>query len=809
MPWLNGGEDNGGNQMTTRSAALAAIFCIAAAAGAVEGQAPSDQRLFKIDAQGIVRRSDIVLKRPNTMTQEAMPLGNGTLGAAVWAEDGFTAQLNRADTLPLRLSAGQLVVPGLAKLASANDFSAKLDMYDGEFQEHGGGLTAIAFIQKSTDVFELDVSGADPAVLQTAILKLWEPRHPVLQAANDFAVISETWQDKAEAGASGQTFGSLAAVKVEARDVRIEQTLPLSFTVSFHPSADGAFRILVAAPSWRGGDAEKAAAPILDAATKLTPDDHREAWHAFWNRAFLMKLSSPDGVAEYFENLRIIDLYAAAGESMDRLPGSQAGIGDLYSSIKDAHQWGPSAYWHFNLRMQVAANLGAGVPELNQSYFRLYRENLPAILKWTHDHMRGREGICIPETMRFNGQGYENETWLRGPVPINCGEDYEPYYNARTLSTGAEVSLWIWEQYRFTDDVDFLRANYPVMREAARFLLAYATRGTDGKLHTYPANVHENAWDVHDPITNIAAMRALFPVVAEAATLLKVDSDLVGTLHSAATQLPEFPYVRASDRSALVSSAAAFDDTIFAESYDPAAAIHNIENPALELVWPYALIGDDGPMHETAVRTFMARRNQNEADWSFDPIQAARLGSGKEVKSSLRALTMRYQLFPSGLARFFGDEFYVEQVGVLTAALHEALVQDYDDLLRITPAWPDDWSADATVALHHGGKARVVITKGNLQAVAVQPGGISTLRVRNPWPHQSVEIIDSSRPDKPLQVSSASIFEIPVQPQETYIVQRSAEHGADHNGLALFESTSGVTATAPKMLGAVIGLTAK
>jgi alpha-L-fucosidase 2 len=795
--------------MTIRSAALVVISCITAAAGMAVAQAPSGQRLFKVDAQGIVRRSDIVLKRPNTMTQEAMPLGNGTLGAAVWAEDGFTAQFNRADTFPLRLSAGQLVVPGLGKLTSSSDFSAKLNMYDGEFQEQGGGLTATAFIQKSTDVFELDVSGADPAVLQTAILKLWEPRHPVLQAADDFAVISETWQDTLEAGASGQTLGSLAAIKADARDVRVERTSPLSFTVSFHPRADGTFRILVAAPTWRGGDAGKTAAPLLNAASKLTPDDHRKAWHAFWDHAYLMKLSSPDGLAEYFENLRIIDLYTAAGESADRFPGSQAGIGDLYSSIKDAHQWGPSAYWHFNLRMQVAANLGAGVPELNQSYFRLYRENLPAILKWTHDHMGGREGICIPETMRFNGQGYENETWVEGPVPINCGEDYKPYYNARTLSTGAEVSLWIWEQYRFTNDMDFLRANYPVMRESARFLLAYATRGQDGKLHTYPANVHENAWDVHDPVTNIAAMRALFPVVAEAATMLKVDSDLVSTLHSAATQLPDFPYVRASDRTTLVSSAAAFDDTIIAESYDPAAPIHNIENPALEPVWPYALIGDDGPMHEIAVRTFTSRRNQNEADWSFDPIQAARLGLAAQVKSTLRALTTRYQLYPSGLARFFGDEFYVEQIGVLTAALHEALVQDYDGVLRVAPAWPDDWSADATVALHHGGKARVVITKGKLQAVALQPGAGSTLRLRNPWPTQSVEIIDSSKPDKPLQVSSESILEIPVQPQQTYIVQRSVDHGADHNVLALFESASGAPATNPKVLGAAIGLTPK
>jgi hypothetical protein len=535
-------------------------------------------------------------------------------------------------------------------------------MYDGEFQEQGGGLTATAFIQKSTDVFELDVSGADPAVLQTALLKLWEPRHPVLQAADDFAVISETWQDRVEAGASGETFGSLAAVKTEARDVRIEKTSPLSLTVSFHPRSDGTFRILVAAPGWRGGDAEKTAAPILNAAAKLTPDDRKNAWHAFWDHAFLMRLSSPDGLAEYFENLRIIDLYTAAGESADRFPGSQAGIGDLYSSIKDAHQWGPSAYWHFNLRMQVAANLGAGVPELNQSYFRLYRENLPAILKWTHDHMGGREGICIPETMRFNGQGYENEAWLQGPAHqlrrITRALLQRPHSIDRRRSVA-----WIWEQYRFTNDMDFLRANYPVMREAARFLLAYATRGIDGKLHTYPANVHENVWDVHDPINNIAAIRALFPVVAEAATLLKVDSDLVSTLGSAVRQVPEFPIVRASDRSTLVSSAAAFDDTILAESYDPAAPIHNIENPALEPVWPYALIGDDGPMHEIAARTFMTRRNQNEADWSFDPIQTARLGLSGQVKSSLLALTTRYQLYPSGLAKFFGAEFYVEQIG--------------------------------------------------------------------------------------------------------------------------------------------------
>ena len=137
--------------------------------------------------------------------------------------------------------------------------------------------------------------------------------------------------------------------------------------------------------------------------------------------------------------------------------------------------------------MQVSANLGAGASDLNASYFRLYQENLNNILNWTRQHMGGRQGACVPETMRFNGRGYENEEWIPN-APINCGEDSPPYYNARTISTGAEVSVWVWAQYEYTDDMAFLKKNYPLMREAARFLLAYSTTGPDGKLHTFPSN---------------------------------------------------------------------------------------------------------------------------------------------------------------------------------------------------------------------------------------------------------------------------------------------------------------------------------
>jgi Alpha galactosidase C-terminal beta sandwich domain len=89
-----------------------------------------------------------------------------------------------------------------------------------------------------------------------------------------------------------------------------------------------------------------------------------------------------------------------------------------------------------------------------------------------------------------------------------CSTTTSAFYNTRTITTGAEVSLWIWQQYLDTNDLSFLRQNFPLMAAAAQFLLSYTTGATDGLLHTYPSNAHESQWDVHDPTTDIAAETA-------------------------------------------------------------------------------------------------------------------------------------------------------------------------------------------------------------------------------------------------------------------------------------------------------------
>jgi alpha-L-fucosidase 2 len=773
-------------------------------AGMPEAGTASGASDFRVDVPGVLSRSDVILGRPNLEPSEAMPLGNGRVGVALWSAAGLTAQLNRNDTLPDRLSAGQLAIPGLTVMTGAADYSGRLDLYRGEFSERGGGMSATAYVDPKTDALIVDVSGADPNRQQTAVLRLWHPRAPHAAAARTYAYFAESWLDDRNPGFSGRRFGSLAAITAQGRGVEAAVTDPLTLTVSFRPFADGHFRVIVASPHYDGtGSASETARRELAPGPAAA---HLTWWRDFWSHAAMIRVTSEDGAGEYMENLRNLYLFVAAIEKGVEYPGSQAGVADMISSARDEHRWDPSAFWHWNLRMQVVANLGAGVPELNETYFNLYRENLGHIERWTQEHMKGLPGSCVPETMRFNGAGIEYEgAWKPAAIGKNCDADFKPYYNARTLSTGAEVSLWVWRQYLATGDRRFLADNYGVMSSSARFLLAYQKMGQDGLLHTSPSNAHETQWDVTDPTTDIAAIRALYPTVAEAAALLGRDPTLVRQLEAALSRTPPLPRtLYTSPRTLLPPSAPTGADDVIAESYVPGAEQHNIENIGLEPVWPYGIIDKDSPLFPLALQTFAHRPNKSVVDWSFDPIQAARLGLGREVGSTLVETTEKFQGFVNGMARWgtTGDEFYVEQAGVVADALQEALVQDTGGVIRIAPAIPPGWDFDGSVYVRGKTKVDVQTRDGIPTAVVVEAGTTQLLKMENPWPGETVEVITAGSPPTVVSGASGSVIEFRVISGNSY---RIAKGAARASGLPI--TVSGVPAKSAKRLGAVrIGL---
>ena len=751
----------------------AAAVVAARPAVAAPGTTAWQSGRFVVDTPNLVRRSDLVLGKANPAPAQFVPLGNGSLGAAVWAAGGFTAQLNRVDTFPDRKSPGQLVIPGLATMTAAADFRGYLDLYDGTLHESGGGLTLTAYLRADKPELVVDVTGADPNSTQTAQVKLWSGRAPAASSAGAVAALAETWGDGGTGG-SGRTFGTLAAVTAGGRNVTGSTPNSTTAQVSFQPGTDGSYRVIAAAPAWTGGDALSAANAVLGGDATASPASitaaHLTWWHNYWAAAGLIKVSSGDGTGDYLENLRTLYLYDAAAESGGTgLPGSQAGVADLFNFSQDHQDWFPAGYWFWNLRMQVQANLSAGQFALNDPVYRLYTGNLSAIQAWTGQKWPGKQGICVPETMRFNGNG----TYNGGTDNASCDSTITPTWNSHNITTGAEVGLWIWQQYLMTDNSSFLAANYPIIRDASRFLLSVATTGSDGLLHT-TANAHETQWYVTDPVTDVLAMQALFPVAVKAAQTLGLDGDLVTQLNAAIPKIPPLPRTDTATRTQnLPPSADAAGNDMIGWSTQPTATFRNSENLGLEAVFPYNVIGDNSSMLALARRTFTSRPYVNSNSWTYDPLHAARLGLPNDVRSTLVNATIAFQAYPSGLASFTrtqAQEPYVEQAGVLAATLSEALVQDYDGLLRIAPAWPGDWTGEGTVAIQHNSRVSVQVSGGSVGTVAIAAGYTGTLTMRSPWPGQSVTVINGSGATV-VGAQSNSTFAIPVQSGQSYLVQ--------------------------------------
>ena len=636
---------------------------------------------FSMNVGGVVSRSDVVLGEPDTAATQSLPLGNGSLGVAAWAAGGFTAQLNRSDTMPYRLSPGQVQIPGLSAMTSASNFSGYLDLYNGVLHESGGGVTVNAWVPEGKDELVVDVSGVNPSTAQTATLSLWSGRTPTASTSGAYGSLAQTWVDNSQSGSSGQTFGAMSTITAGGQNVTASVVNSTQVKVAFTPNSNGTFRVIVAAPQWTGGNPETTAQSLIGGDTTATTASllatQSSWWNAYWANSGLIEVNSSDGTGQYMENLRTVYLYnEAATMKSGTYPGSQAGVADMFAFDEDQQDWYPAGYWLWNLRGQIAANISSGNFNLNIPIFNMYLNDLPAIESWTSAQMGGKAGACVPETMRFNGNGYYNGG--SNTQNASCAQASSPSYNALNIVSGAEIALWIWQQYQETNNLTFLQTYYPIIKQTATFLLAYQSLGSDNYLHA-TANAHETQWAVTDPTDDIAADQALFPAEVQAATLLNTDSTLVSQLKTAENKIE--PYARASQTSlttllnaqptsaSTVASLDAQGTDVIAQSYQPSAQQHNGENIGLEPVWPYGVIGDSTVVNgdnltALADRTYNNRQFSNNADWSYDAVDAARLDMGSQVASDLTANTENYQTFISGLANLgggTGDEPYIEQ----------------------------------------------------------------------------------------------------------------------------------------------------
>ncbi|MFC7495689.1 MULTISPECIES: glycosyl hydrolase family 95 catalytic domain-containing protein [unclassified Nocardioides] len=769
---------------SARAAALAALTLISAGlpcltTAAAAAAPPAADRAgtsvawrgddLRVDTAKVVARSDLVLEQPAWRDEQSMPLGNGRLGAAVWNRDGFTAQLNRNDTFPSLRTAGRLVVPGLMRLATAGDYRGRVDLYDAELEQRGRGMSATAFVRADTDQLVLDVTGAPAGVRQTAELRLPANRKPSTYAAGDVAALAETFT------ARNGTTGAVAAMTAQARNVTAtvvdDQTVRLEFT----PAPDGSFRLVVGAPSYTGGDLATATTNAVAGASGAAPERHHLTWwHRFWDREVApLRIESPDGVGEYMEALRAQQLYTTAATQRNELPTGQAGAANMLYPWPDSAV-SPSTWFHFNVRQQVFANLGAGTAAFNAPYLRLFTTHLEQLRQVTREHWAGAEGVCVPELIDYDGT-----------TPDGCDSDAGPTWTNRILSGGLEVAHNAWQTYRYTGDDTYLSEGYPLMREVALFYLSILEPGDDGRLHLHHVNSFETQWDTTDPMPDVAGMKVMFPIIARLAEQ-RGDSDLAERLDAAVPQLPDLPTTTRRGNDVYGWSA----------TNEPAK---NTQNTDLEAVYPWGLAEASSPL---AQRTFRDRVFPLTREWNEDPIWAARLHLPDQMKELLVQGTEDLQKYANGFTVHGKNDdpqashnLYSSWNGIVAGALQEGLVQSYDGTVRVAASVPEDWDVDGTVVLPGGHRASTQVRSGSPLYLGIEAGSDETLTVANPWPGEAVRVVsDDTTVVAPSRVDTV---DVPVVAGRSYLLERVAHPVTSYR----FAAVTGAAAGAAKHLG--------
>jgi|HubBroStandDraft_1064217.scaffolds.fasta_scaffold01034_2 alpha-L-fucosidase 2 len=253
----------------------------------------------------------------------------------------------------------------------------------------------------------------------------------------------------------------------------------------------------------------------------------------------------------------------------------------------------------------------------------------------------------------------------------------------------------LWWQYLYTQDEDYLRRVYPILREAARFIAAYVKKTDDNKYHFSPTVSSEN-WGFtvdqrlnQDSILDLALTQFLFKAVVDASLILAVDGGERAQWSEICANLAPYPTATGPDGEIWV-------DVVNA----PVGHVYNIPI-SLAPVFPgeQVGIGLNNQYWDIAKRTARTISLEGGNDLVFQPLIRARLGMldfewfKKEVQyCSLPNDVANDRVRQSGGRYAQALDFdYMMHMGFwcenfsLPAVLNECMMQSYTGSIRVFP----------------------------------------------------------------------------------------------------------------------------
>jgi hypothetical protein len=655
---------------------------------------------------------DVVYLSPPEDPTLGLPIGNGDLGALVWTTDReIVLAINKCDTWDDNKPApfhhwGRLeeenhtTLRHGARLVIDWDCPAFDLIYQQDFQGRLELAPAMASLQATTPFAKVSVSSyisADPAVLvvrcETSATEAFAPR-----------VKLERWGSRVFGHWYTQVVRDPARglegteTTIEQKRIVIQQKLrTLSFVVAAQIVSDGAW-----APPERLHS--RAGAVKLPAATQsgftifLTmvtsenmPDPlaethrildravvqgeiairkkHESEWREFWSRSMI---ELPE---KYLENYWYLNLYLANSSSRGAYPPHFCN--GLWGWDRDFVPW--MYYYHWNEQWYAWPLQTANHAELARPYFRYRRAQLPHAANFASQELK-KPGAFYADVA--DRRGYNDQGLIHNHTP------------------GAQIALDFWRQYTYTGDEAFLReAAWPVIREVTRFNTSCLTMGADGHFHTSATSAYEGSPLFDDTITDLAMIRALFPVAIRLGKMLGHESGEIQHWQTLLENLTPFHLVNLDPsefevrdnelvhRGGLAPGKHLASRQVYAVGRDSSGkwirnryapgsagtAYSGFPDPEMAPVFPAGVIGlasRDSLLFKAAVTQLrlhpktdpdptllcktgpLARRGGLCMGWCPYPIALARLGLAEELVSELVNSVSTWQFYPQGFGHY-------------------------------------------------------------------------------------------------------------------------------------------------------------
>ncbi|MCO1580378.1 glycoside hydrolase family 95 protein [Crossiella sp. SN42] len=292
---------------------------------------------------------------------------------------------------------------------------------------------------------------------------------------------------------------------------------------------------------------------------------------------------------------------------------------------------------------------------------------------------------------------------------------------------GAWLATLIWEHYRFTGDVEFLRANYPALKGAAQFFLdTLVPEPRLGSLVTNPSNSpelqhHPNASVCAGPTMDTQILRDLFDGCVRAGEVLGVDAGFRGQAQAARARLAPMK----------VGSRGNVQEWL----YDWVETEPNHRHVShLYGLHPSNQITKRGtPQLFAAARRTLELRGDAGTGWSLAwKINFwARLEEGGRAHQLIRDLVTPERLAPNMFD--LHPPFQIDGNFGATAGIAEMLLHSHNGELHLLPALPPAWPAGSVQGLRGRGGHTVGAAwrGGRIEQLSVTPDRDGAVRVRS------------------------------------------------------------------------------